>query len=107
MPAAKYGCPYFYIHKSTDNEFAFNVIFNAKFAVSQNSNLFLCKIKHTSFHMLFFLCENAYLDNKIRTLHYSHSIIIFTKKKILHHFLQNLGWLGVSATSVSLLSWAL
>lgn len=56
----------------------------------------------------FFLkCENAYLDNKICTLHYSHFLIFFTKKQILHHFLQTLGRLGVSATSVSLLSWAL
>lgn len=55
MPTAKYGCcPRFYVHKSSDNEFAFNVICDAKFAVSQKSNLFLCKIKHTSFHMLLF-----------------------------------------------------
>lgn len=109
MPAAKYGCPCFYVHKSTDNEFVFNVICNAKFAVSQNSNPFLCKIKHASFHMLLFFlkCENAYLDNKICTLHYSHCIIFFTKKQILYHVLQNLGRLGMSATSVSSLSWAL
>lgn len=43
-----------FMYPNRDNEFAFNVICNAKFAVSQNSNLFLCKIKHTSFHMLLF-----------------------------------------------------
>lgn len=54
MPTAKYGCTHIYVHKLSDNEFAFNVICNAKFAVSQDSNLFLCKIKHASSHMLFF-----------------------------------------------------
>lgn len=94
MPTVKYGYSHIYVHKLSDNEFAFNVICNAKVAVSQNSNLFLCKIKHASFHMVlffFFKCENAYLDNKTCTLHYSHCIIFFTEIQILHHFLQNLG----------------
>lgn len=47
-------CSRTYAHKLSDNEFVFNVICNGKFAVSQNGNLLLCKIKHASFHMLLF-----------------------------------------------------